>query len=250
MPPVIAKSQEISVPLCVDLDGTLIRTDVLWESLALLLKRNPLYLLALPFWLLRGRAFMKKQIAARTELNPADLPYHGPFLEYLRAEHTKGRPLILATAADLRLAQAVADHIGLFSAVLASDGKTNLRGKNKGNTLSERFGKKSFDYAGNSTVDLPVWQQAREAIVVNANDHLAERAGKLTTVGRVFNEPGSFLRALIKAIRPHQWVKNIIIFVPLLTSHNVGNPLYLVSAVLAFVSFSLCASAVYVLNDL
>ncbi len=250
MPPVIAKSQEISVPLCVDLDGTLIRTDVLWESLALLLKRNPLYLLALPFWLLRGRAFMKKQIAARTELNPADLPYHGPFLEYLRAEHTKGRPLILATAADLRLAKAVADHIGLFSAVLASDGKTNLRGKNKGNTLSERFGKKSFDYAGNSTVDLPVWQQAREAIVVNANDHLAERAGKLTTVGRVFNEPGSFLRALIKAIRPHQWVKNIIIFVPLLTSHNVGNPLYLVSAVLAFVSFSLCASAVYVLNDL
>src|SRR6201987_5373721 len=98
MSPVMVNAQETSIPLCVDLDGTLIRTDVLWESLVLLLKHNPLYLLALPFWLLRGRAFMKKQIARRTELNPADLPYHGPFLEYLKSEHGKGRRLILATA--------------------------------------------------------------------------------------------------------------------------------------------------------
>src|ERR1700739_1959181 len=102
MPPVAANSQATSIPLCVDLDGTLIRTDVLWESLVLLLKHKPLYLLALPFWLLRGRAFMKKQIATRTELSAADLPYHEPFLEYLKAEHRQGRRLILATAADLR----------------------------------------------------------------------------------------------------------------------------------------------------
>ncbi|HWF19538.1 MAG TPA: haloacid dehalogenase-like hydrolase, partial [Verrucomicrobiae bacterium] len=224
MPPVAANSQTSTVPLCVDLDGTLIRTDVLWESLILLVKRNPFYLLALPFWLLRGRAYMKQQIAARTELNAADLPYHEPFLEYLKSEHRKGRPLILATAADLRLAKNVADHVGLFSEVIASNGATNMRGRNKGNTLSGRFGEKGFDYAGNSSVDIPVWQQAREAIVVNANDHLAQRAGKIAAVGQVFNEPGSLLRTLVKALRPHQWVKNIIIFVPVLTSHNLGNP--------------------------
>lgn len=250
MSPVMANAQEASIPLCVDLDGTLIRTDVLWESLILLLKRNPLYLLALPFWLLRGRAYMKKQIATRTELNAADLPYHEPFLEYLKAEHRQGRRLILATAADLRLAQNVARHIGLFSEVIASDGATNMRGKNKGNTLSERFGKKAFDYAGNSTVDLPVWEQSRAAIVVNANDHLAQRAGNLTTVARVFNEPASFFGALLKASRPHQWIKNVIIFVPLVTSHSLGDAALLGRALLAFVAFSLCASGVYMLNDL
>ncbi|MDB6020457.1 MAG: UbiA prenyltransferase [Pedosphaera sp.] len=239
-----------SIPLCVDLDGTLIKTDVLWESMVLLLKRNPLYLLALPFWLLRGRAVLKKEIAARTELNPANLPYHQPFLEYLRAERRAGRRLILATAADIRLAQQVARHIGLFTEVVASDGKTNMRGKAKGDTLTEKFGPKGFDYAGNSTVDLPVWLQSRQAIVVNANDRLARQAGERTTVAQVFNEPGSALSALIKALRPHQWVKNLIIFVPLLTSHNLGNPALLLAATLAFVSFSLCASGIYVLNDL
>ena len=191
MSSIVASSQETSVPLCVDLDGTLIRTDVLWESLMLLLKQNPLYLLALPFWLLRGRAAMKKEIAVRTELDAASLPYHQPFLDYLKAEHRKGRTLILATAADNRLAQNVADHLGIFKDVLASDGQINMRGHNKGNTLSERYGQKGFDYAGNSTVDLPVWQQARHAIVVNANDGLARRAGGLTEVSQVFNEPGS-----------------------------------------------------------
>lgn len=250
MSPVAANPKTSTVPLCVDLDGTLIRSDVLWESLVLLLKRNPLWLLALPFWLLRGRAYMKQQIAARTELDAADLPYHLPFLDFLKSEHRNGRKLILATAADARLAQNVARHIGLFSEVIASDGATNMRGRNKGKTLSQRFGEKGFDYAGNSTVDLPVWQQAREAIVVNADDHLAERAGKIAVVGRVFNEPGSTLRLILKAIRPHQWVKNIIVFVPLLTSHNLGNTVDLLKAVLAFIAFCCCASGVYVLNDL
>src|ERR1700691_136334 len=113
MPPTVANSPDTSVPLCVDLDGTLIKTDVLWESLMQLLKRNPFWLLAVPFWLLRGRAAMKGEIAARVELDPASLPYHGPFLEYLKAEHARGRMLILATAADQRLAQSVARHVGL-----------------------------------------------------------------------------------------------------------------------------------------
>ncbi|MDB6065757.1 MAG: UbiA family prenyltransferase [Pedosphaera sp.] len=250
MPPTVVNAKESSVPLCVDLDGTLIKTDVLWESMILLLKERPLYLLMLPFWLLRGRAHMKQRIASLTDLNPGTLPYHQPFLEYLRVEKRKGRRIILATAADQRLAERVAQHLGLFSEVVASNGQTNMRGKNKGHALSERFGKKQFDYAGNSTVDLPVWEMSRNAIVVNANDRLADRARGLTEVSHVFNEPGSFLRALAKSMRPHQWVKNVIIFVPLLTSHEFSKLKPLSDAMLAFIAFSLCASGVYMLNDL
>ncbi|MDB6019519.1 MAG: putative Prenyltransferase, UbiA family [Pedosphaera sp.] len=246
----ITSTPEASVPLCVDLDGTLIRTDILWESLLQLLKRNPLYLLALPFWLARGRANLKQQLAARVELDVAVLPYHQPFVEFLRAEHRQGRSLVLATAADHRLAQKVADHLGFFNSVVASNGEINLRGKNKVRQLAQRFGVRGFDYAGNSTVDLPVWQESRQAIVVNATERLAQQASQLTRVSGTFNEPNTALPALIKAIRPHQWVKNLIILVPLLTAHQLTNSRLLANALLAFVAFSLCASAVYVLNDL
>ncbi|HUE37242.1 MAG TPA: UbiA family prenyltransferase, partial [Candidatus Acidoferrum sp.] len=248
MPPSATNPPE-KVPLCVDLDGTLIKTDVLWESLMLLLKRNPLYLVALPFWLLRGRAFLKQQIAARTELNPATLPYHPAFLDFLREERRRGRKLILTTAADGQVAQRVAHHVGLFSEVIASNGETNLRGGNKGRKLVERFGKQGFDYAGNSRVDLPVWRAARAAIVVNADEGLAQKARQFGEVSHVFNEHKSYIGAFVKELRPHQWVKNLIIFVPLITSHKF-DATRLRDAVLAFISFSLCASAVYLLNDL
>lgn len=250
MSTVATSSPTTSIPLCVDLDGTLIRTDVLWESMALLLKQNPFYLFALPFWLLGGRAALKKEIAARTKLNAANLPYHETFLEFLRSEKRKGRKLVLATAADIKLAEEVSRYIGLFDEVVASDGKTNMRGKAKGQTLAGKFGLKAFDYAGNSTVDLPVWEHSRHAIVVNANDSLAKQAADRTPVAEVFNEPGSLAKSLFKALRPHQWVKNFIIFVPLLTSHSLTNPAKLTPAIFAFISFCLCASGVYVLNDL
>ncbi len=250
MPDAVTSSSKSLVPLCVDLDGTLILTDVLWESMMQLLKHNPLYLLALPWWLLRGRACLKREIAARVELDVAVLPYHQRFVEFLRAEHRQDRCLILATAADERLARRVASHVGLFSDVLASNGDTNLRGSNKVRRLVERFGAGGFDYAGNSTVDLPVWKESRQAIVVNASDHLAQRAGKLTKVSHVFNETAARGAALLSALRPHQWVKNLIIFVPLLTSHRIADLHYVTAAVLAFVAFSFCASGVYVLNDL
>src|SRR5580704_17846897 len=181
---------EKAIPLCVDLDGTLIRTDVLWESLMVLLKQNPLYLSAVPFWLLRGRAFLKRQIADRAQVDPASLPYHQLFLDFLRAERKNGRTLLLATASDEQLARRIAEHLGLFDEVVASNGKINMRGKNKGRVLAERFGNRGFDYAGNSSVDLPVWSEARQAIVVNASDRLAQQAGGVSEVSRVFNEPG------------------------------------------------------------
>src|SRR5262249_46524521 len=144
MPPAAVNPTERPVPLCVDLDGTLIKTDALWESLMVLLKHNPLYLLAVPFWWMRGRAFLKKQIADRVQLIPASLPYHQLFLDYLRTERKNGRTIMLATASDEQLARRIADHLGLFNEVLASNGKVNLRGKNKGRALAERFGKKGF----------------------------------------------------------------------------------------------------------
>ena len=175
-----------NVPLVVDLDGTLIRTDLMWESLAQLLRRNPLAIFQILFWWTRGRAFLKQQLAQRVQVNPAGLPYHEKFLAWLRAEKKSGRRLLLATASDLKMAQPVADHVGLFDEVLASDGKINLRSANKLRALTEKFGPRGFDYAGNSTADFAVWRGARQAVVVNASRRVLREAANCTTLGPVF----------------------------------------------------------------
>jgi hypothetical protein len=152
MPATTANPKDEAVPLCVDLDGTLVRTDLLWESVAQLLKRRPFDLLFLPFWLLRGRAYLKRQIAGRTDVDPSHLPYHQEFIDFLRAESGRGRAIVLATASDDGPAQRIAKHVGLFREVVASNGATNMRGANKGRVLSEKFGRRGFDYAGNSRI--------------------------------------------------------------------------------------------------
>jgi 4-hydroxybenzoate polyprenyltransferase len=243
-------SNSTQVPLAVDLDGTLIRTDMMWESVALLLKKNPFILLAFPIWLLGGRAHLKQQLSRHVQVNPAALPYHTKFLEWLKEEKSNGRKLVLATASDIKMAEPVAAHVGIFDEVLASDGKTNLRSTAKMKKLTERFGERGFDYAGNSSVDLGVWAGTREAIVVNADDSLAQRAARQTKIGRTFPSSDSLWRELVRALRPHQWTKNLIIFVPLLTAHKIGEKALLLNAIFGFVAFSLCASGVYVLNDL
>jgi 4-hydroxybenzoate polyprenyltransferase/phosphoserine phosphatase len=245
-----AKNAPALVPLCVDLDGTLIRTDLLWESVVRLLRRNPLYAAVLPFWWLRGRAWLKRQVAARAEVDVATLPYHEQFLEFLRCERRQGRPICLATASDKRLAQAVAARLGLFTEVLASDGCANLRGSVKAARLVERFGEGGFDYAGNSPDDLPVWARARQALVVNASPGLAALAAKRATVSRVFDSPIPGRSPAAMALRPHQWVKNLILFVPLITSHQITRPVLALKGLGAFAAFCLCASGVYVMNDL
>ena len=184
------------VPLCVDLDGTLIKTDLLWESLARLLRRNPFQLLPVLFWWTRGRAFLKRQLVRRVTIDPAALPYHEPFLAYLREQKAAGRKLILVTASDRAMALPVADHVGLFDEVLGSDGKTNLRGANKLKALTAKFGERGFDYAGNSSVDFAVWRGAREAIVVNASPAVRKRAAEGTKPGPVFAQDYSPLGTL------------------------------------------------------
>jgi len=236
-------------PLCVDLDGTLLKTDMLHETLILLVKRNPLYVFMLPLWLLRGKAYLKKQIASRVEFDPSCLPYRTDLIAHLREERAAGRRVVLTTASDEQIARRIAGYLQLFDEVQASDGARNLSGRQKLALLTERYGERCFAYAGNAPIDLHIWRHAATAIVVGDAD-LVRRAGELTSVQRVFPpEPRSW-KTFLKAMRLHQWLKNLLIFVPLLTAHRLADGGLLAQAVLAFFSFGLCASSVYLLNDL
>lgn len=237
------------VPLCVDLDGTLIRSDLLVESLLSLVRTNPLYLFLLPGWLLGGKARFKREIAERTALDVGALPYDARLVEWLRGDASTRRR-VLCTASDRKFAQAVAVHLGVFDEVLASDGAHNLSGRNKARRLTELYGEHSFDYVGNERRDLPVWERARHAIVANASPALARRAGRVSHVERVFERGGGRAGAWVKALRLHQWLKNLLVFLPLLTAHLVLAPAAVTHAGMAFLSFCLCASGVYLLNDL
>lgn len=250
MPPPNSSENPTTIPLCVDLDGTLIKTDMLWESLVRLLKRNPFALISALLWWTRGRAFLKQQLAARVAVDPTMLPCNEKFLAWLRDEKKSGRKIILATASDLKMAQPVADRFCLFDEVLASDGKTNLRSENKVRVLTEKFGERGFDYAGNSSADFAVWRGAREAIVVNARPAVEKKAAACAEVGRVFAPGSSFAGAFIRSLRLHQWVKNLIIFVPALAGHKLNDMTLFLRDVWAFAAFCICASGVYLLNDL
>ncbi len=236
-------------PLAVDLDGTLVLTDTLHESILGLLRGNPLLLFAMPLWLLGGKARFKREIARRLVPDPASLPYNQPLLDWLKEQHGTRR-LILASAADERIVSSVADHLQIFDDVLASDGQTNVAGNAKSAELIARFGERGFDYAGNSSVDLEVWRHARDAIVVNASSSTRHQAQALGNIAQEFPGKAGGIRAWIQALRLHQWVKNLLIFVPLLSAHLWFERDAIIQTVIAFFAFSLCASSVYLLNDL
>lgn len=246
----LAEDRDHAVPLCVDLDGTLVRTDILLESLFLFLKRHFLQIFLLPFWLWKGRAFLKQQIARKVEFEPSLLPYREDLLAYLREQRRAGRSLVLATACDAKLARQVAGYLGIFDEVLASDGMTNLSGARKADRLVEVYGERGFDYVGNDAADVPVWHRARRAIVVDAGAAVRRAAERNGNVAKFFEgRRGGFLEYL-RAIRMYQWVKNLLIFVPLVAAHELTNLALLQKAFVAFLAFSLCASSVYLLNDL
>lgn len=237
-----------NVALCVDLDGTLLRSDVLYESVLALLSKNPLYLFLLPLWLLRGKAALKHEIASRVELDAATLPYDERLVEMLRA--TPVRPRVLCTATNGKYATSIAEHLGVFDLVMASDESLNLSGKRKADLLVERFGERAFDYAGNEDCDIKVWERARAAWVVNAPASLAQRAARISRLDHHLPASRGGLKTWVKAIRVHQWLKNLLVFVPLLASHRFLEIGAVVPALIAFLAFGLCASGVYVLNDL
>jgi len=247
---VAVTAQAFEPPLCVDLDGTLVRTDLLLESLVQLIKRNPLFLFRLPLWLLKGRAAFKAQIAARVRIDPALLPYRKDLLVWLERERDRGRDLWLCTAAHRRPADSVAQHLGLFTGVLASDDRLNLVGGRKRQVLVAHFGTEGFDYCGNERRDLVVWACARRAVVVTSSRSFARRVESIAPIERQFTPPTHRWRSLLGALRPHQWAKNALVLVPLLMAHRVGDVSALAAGLAASVAFSLTASSVYVLNDL
>ena len=236
-------------PLVVDLDGTLTPTDTLLESILQLLHRSPWLVFALPLWLLRGRAFFKATIAERCEFSAEWLPLREELLEYLRAQKSLGRKLVLATAADRRIANAVAARVGLFDQVLASEGGVNLKGRHKLAAIQAQVGSE-FTYAGDSAADLPIWKAARSAIVVGATVAVAREAQAATAIELQLANTPATARVWVRQLRVHQWAKNILLFVPLLTSFGFGDATRVMHAALAFLAFSLAASATYVFNDL
>lgn len=237
-------------PLCVDLDGSVVRTDLLLESLLLLLKRNPLYLLRMLLWLARGRAVLKAEIARRVQLDPAALPYNTELLAWLRRERAQGRQLWLCTGANERLANSVAQYLGLFEGVIASDATHNLTGRRKAERLVQSFGFRAFDYCGNERRDLAIWHCSNGAIVVSHGAALGMRVASRVPLLQTFSSGGHRFRAALRALRPHQWAKNVLLFVPLLAAHRAGDLAAFGEVVLAYVAFCLCASSVYVLNDM
>lgn len=243
---------ELSImkPLIVDLDGTLTLSDTLHESALALVRVSPFSVFKLPFWLAKGKAYLKSQLAGLVQIAPDSLPYNTVFLEFLKQEHAKGRQLILCTAADRSLAELVASHLGLFSEVIASDGVINLAGANKAAALVSRFGKGGFDYAGNSSTDFAVWESAAGTVVVNAPPSVHAIAVKRYKVSAVFAPAQVSLGIWHKVLRLHQWLKNLLLFLPLLAAHEIGNLEAWQSLALAFFAFSLCASTVYIANDL
>lgn len=236
--------------IAVDLDGTLLNSDALHESILALVRESPLKVFALPFWLTLGKASLKARIAANVMLDVTTLPYNKPLIEWLTQERTQGRKIILCTASDQSIAQAIANHLGIFDTVLASDGLQNNTGNQKRAVLEAQYGVGGYDYAGNAVVDLKVWAGARQAIVVNASDVLIKEAAQVTSVSKVFPPQCLEIKDWCRVFRVHQWLKNLLLFIPLLAAHLIGQVQEFLTVTLAFIAFSLCASAVYIANDL
>jgi len=239
------------LPLCVDCDGTLISTDLLFEGLLQIVKQDPWCLFLIPYWLLaKGKAHLKMQVAARSSIAAESLPYNAEFVEYLREQHAQGRSISLVTGSPAPFASAIANYIGLFAEVHATTESCNLTSSRKRDFLCAHFGESRFEYAGNEAADLPIWRSAGAAIAVNTPASVIRAIPSTVPVTRVFQRGRTSFGTYLRALRVHQWLKNLLIFVPMAVSHRVLDPGVELSAIFAFIAFSLCASAVYILNDL
>jgi 4-hydroxybenzoate polyprenyltransferase len=238
------------IPLCVDLDGTLLDSDMLLESGLALVRSNPIRVLHPVFWLATsGKAGLKSRIADEVELDVAALPYNEIVLDFIRAEKSRGRRIVLATASHASYAHKISDHLQLFDQVMATD-EVNLSAHRKAERLIAEFGDQGFDYMGNSAADLPIWKHARQAYVVNARGAVKAMAKRHGNVAGEIETRKNRLLAFAKAMRFHQWMKNLLVFAPLLAAHQLSNVDLLARGFLTFVVFGLCASSVYILNDL
>jgi 4-hydroxybenzoate polyprenyltransferase/phosphoserine phosphatase len=234
-------------PLVVDLDGTLVRTNLFYESVVAMVRRAPATVLLLVPWLLRGRAALKRAVAERATIDAEVLPYRDDVCAFVCAEASKGRRIVLATASDELVAREVARHLGFFDCVIASDGRRNLKGAAKRDRLRVELGDRQFDYVGDSRADLPVWAAARKSIVVGGA-RLRADAMVRAPLDRAFAS-GRKPLAAARALRPQHWLKNVLVFVPLLAAQRLDDWSAVRLSVLAFTVFCMVASALYLVND-
>lgn len=236
-------------PLVVDLDGTLTATDTLVESIFSLFKKNPFYIFYVSFWLVLGRAKFKERVAEQSSFLVENLPWRVDFLDWLRSQHEKGRKIILATAAHHSIAEAVAAHFGFFETVISTSAGKNLKGRIKLIEIQRQVGMR-FSYAGDSRADIPIWEAAETAILVGTSTSVSRKIYACSQVEREFTSQKSGLLVWMKALRIHQWLKNLLLFVPLFSAFSFGDTSKLYAALIAFGSFSLAASGTYIFNDL
>lgn len=237
-------------PLVVDLDGTIFFGDVLFEKSATLIISNPREIFRFIRYAANGRAYLKEYLSKKIQLEPSRIPFNQDVINLILDARSKGIPVVLATASNQADANMISEYLGIFDEVLASDQTRNLKGRQKALELISRYGEKSFDYVGDSISDLEVWRHSRHAYTVSKNPILKYRISRMAKLHDLSKSKPSYLSTLLKSLRIHQWVKNLLIFVPLLAVHefyNVGNLLILF---LAFLSFSLAASSIYIVNDL
>lgn len=235
--------------IVIDLDGTLVLTDMLVENLFLFFRLHPLRILEVVAWLFSGKAYFKRRLADAVISDVSMVPYNKGLLAWLERQRDEGARLILATASDQRIANKVANHLGIFDEVIGTEA-TNLSSKNKRDALVKRYGERGYEYVGNSAADIPVWKTASAIHVANPELGVLAAARKIGSVETIFDNRPPYFRTLIKALRIHQWAKNLLLFVPLLASHRIAEVPLLWNGLLAFIAFGACASSVYLLNDL
>jgi 4-hydroxybenzoate polyprenyltransferase/phosphoserine phosphatase len=236
--------------LCVDLDGTLTRTDLTLESLLWVLKTQPWIVFMLPWWLIQGKSHMKARLANLAQPDATVLPYHPDVIHLIREARHQGRHVALVTGSHVSLAMRIADHLPLFDEVMGSTHDRNLTGHRKAAMLEDRFGKGRFDYVANSKVDLAVWAKASGAVTVNAPRSVVRKVARMGITHQDIPPQKAGWRTWLKAIRLQQWLKNLLLFIPVVTAHEVLNPHAMTGAVLAFLCFGVLASATYLINDM
>jgi len=240
-----------SKPIVVDLDGTLIKTDLLFESANQFITRHPFRLATLLKWLTQGKSYLKAQLAQDYSIDATSLPYNRNLISWLSEERQQGRKIILATASHKLLAEAVANHLGLFDEVVATEGDINLKANKKRDLLISKYGDRGFDYIGNDAADFPVWKAANAAYLVSSSASFINRVGIISNLTKIFpSDQPSFIKPLLKALRPHQWIKNILLFIPIFAAHQFNDSSSVKNVFIAFLVFGITASSVYVLNDL
>jgi 4-hydroxybenzoate polyprenyltransferase/phosphoserine phosphatase len=237
--------------VCADVDGTVLATDLLYESLLVALKRRPWIIFIIPFWLLQGRAVLKARLADRaTSLRFESLPLREEVVAYLKQQRERGSRVILASASHHTLVAGIARRLGSVDSIVASDEHANRKGAAKADAIEAHIGSHSWSYIGDSQADFPVWRRSQHQVCVSSSSAFTGRFRREFPDGEVISVTGASVSTWLRGMRIHQWLKNILVFLPVGLAHRWFDIQAIWNSALAAVAFSLCASGVYVLNDL